>query len=103
MYAVVNYNGRQYKVSEGDELLLDKVGTSDKKIELSDVAMIVEGEKTAVGTPTVKGATVTLEVLGLEKGEKVTVQKYKAKSRYRKKIGFRPQYTRVRVQKIQTS
>lgn len=100
MYAVVNYKGRQYKVSEGDELLLDKVDTQGKKLELSDVAMIVEGEKVVVGRPTVGGAKVTLEVLGQEKGEKVQVVKYKAKSRYRRKTGFRPQYTRVRVEKI---
>ncbi|MDO8599814.1 MAG: 50S ribosomal protein L21 [bacterium] len=99
MYAVINYHGRQYKVSEGEELLLDKL-VSEKIVEAVDVNLIVDGEKVLVGTPNITGAKVALEVLGDEKGKKVTTVKYKAKSRYRKKMGFRPQYTRVKVQKI---
>lgn len=103
MYAIVNYKGRQYKVSEGSELLLDKVGPRDKELELADVVLVNQDGKIKVGNPFVKGAKVICEILGEEKGKKVRVLKYKAKSRYRKLRGFRPQYTRVRVQKIQTS
>ena len=97
-YAVIKLKGTQYKVSEGDEILVDKI--SDKK-PIADVLMMVSGTKIELGNPIVKGAKVGLEVVNdEEKGEKLYVQKYKAKSRYRKKIGFRPVYTRLKIGKI---
>lgn len=100
MYAIVNHNGKQYKVQEGEEMLLDLVLGADKIIEVPDVSLVAEGDKITLGTPFISGAKVVFEVLGDEKGDKVRVVKYKAKSRYRKVRGFRPQYTRVKVQKI---
>lgn len=97
-YAVIRINKRQYKVTEGQELLLDK--TEDKKID-PEVLLLVSDKKVAIGNPLVKGAKVKVKVLEQEiKGEKVTVQKYKAKSRYRKKTGFRPKHTKVKIEKI---
>ena len=97
-YAVIRINKRQYKVVEGQELLLDK--TEDKKID-PEVLLLVNDKKVVIGDPLVKGAKVKIKVIEQEvKGEKVTVQKYKAKSRYRKKIGFRPKHTKVKVEKI---
>jgi large subunit ribosomal protein L21 len=97
-YAVIRLQGRQYKVSEGKELLVDKM--NDLKIT-PDVLLIADGESVKVGKPVVKGAEVKLKVIKeVEKGVKIEVYHFKAKSRYRKHTGFRPQYTRVLVEKI---
>ena len=98
-YAVIRVTGKQYKVEEGKEILVDKL-VDPKKIE-AEVLMVVDGEKVSVGKPLVKGAEVKLKmVTELEKGEKVEIYKFKAKSRYKRHTGFRPQYTRLLVQKI---
>ncbi len=96
-YAVVAIKGKQYKVSEGDELLIDK---HEGELE-TKVLLLAKNGKVTVGKPVVKGAKVVLKVLkDDEKGKKITVVKYKAKSRYRRKYGFRPRYTRLLVEKI---
>lgn len=96
-YAVLRIKGHQYKVSEGQEILVDRIG--DSKLEF-DVLLISKDGKVKVGKPTVKDAKVAIKVLGEEKGEKIDVLKYKSKSRYRKHIGFRSQLTRLLIQKI---
>lgn len=96
-YAVVIVNGRQYKVSEGEEFLVDKI-EGDKAD--AQVLLLKKGEKMEIGTPVVEKAKVVLKVLGQEKGEKIHIRKYKSKSRYKKHVGFRPQYTRLMVEKI---
>ncbi len=95
--AVVRLGGKQYKVQEGQEFLVDKL--SDKAAP--EVLLVFDGEKTQVGKPLVDKAKVQVSVVSeLEKGEKVSGFKYKAKSRYRKRFGFRAQYTRLKVDKI---
>jgi large subunit ribosomal protein L21 len=97
-YAVIKIKGNQYKVTEGEEILVDKLG--DEKPE-AEVLLVVDNGKVKVGKPKVRGAKVKLKVVNAEeKGKKLTVLKYKAKSRYRKKKGFRPIYTRLLVEKI---
>lgn len=95
-YAVLAISGHQYKVSEGDEILVDKQEVAPE----AQVLLIVDGEKVLVGDPIVKGAKVGLEVMGQEKGDKISVFKYKAKSRYRKKTGFRSKLTRIKIKDI---
>jgi len=96
-YAILRIKGHQYKVSEGQEILVDKIG--EDKLQ-ADILLVCKEGKVKVGKPVVKDAKVVIKVLGEEKGEKIDVYKYKAKSRYRKHIGFRPQLTRLLVQKI---
>lgn len=97
-YAVIRLQGKQYKVSEKDEILVDKMNDLKAKPE---VLLFSDGEKVKVGKPTLKDVEVKLKVLAeMEKGEKVDVYKFKAKSRYRKHIGFRPQYTKLLVVSI---
>lgn len=97
-YSVIRINKKQYKVSQGDEILVDKL-TSDKV--QSEVLLNVDGKGgVEIGTPTISSASVKIKVLGEEKGKKLHVQKTKAKSRYRKKIGFRPQFTRLQIDNI---
>lgn len=103
-YAVVNIAGKQYKVEEGQELLVDKLSAESTgksaQVTFEDVLLVVDGDKTQVGNPSLKGAKVIVEVQGDEKGDKVRVVKYKSKSRYRKVRGFRAQHTKVKVTKI---
>lgn len=98
-YAVIDIKGSQFRVFEGDEILVDKLG--DDKPD-PRVLMLVDDGKVKVGKPTVKGAKVKLKILEEEeRGEKITVQKFKAKSRYRRKKGFKPVYSRLLVEKIE--
>lgn len=97
-YAVIRLKGTQHVVSEGDELLVDKL---DPEKLNSEVLLLVTDKGVKIGKPKVTGAKVKLKVLKQsEKGKKLYVQKFRAKSRYRKKLGFRPQYTRLLVEKI---
>lgn len=95
-YAVVKIQGHQYKVSVGEEFLVDKI---EGEIE-APVMLVVDEENVHLGKPVLEKAKVKLTVVGQEKGEKIDVFKYKAKSRYRKHTGFRPQLTRLKVDSI---
>ena len=96
-FAVLRIKGKQYKVAEGDEILVDHF-EEDKVV--FDVLLLANGEKVEVGKPIIEKHKVVVKVLGQEKGRKIDVLKYKAKSRYRKHIGFRPSYTRLKIMKI---
>ena len=98
-FAVIRIQGKQFKVSEGEEILVP-VLSDTKKVE-AEVLLFAEGEKVEVGTPVLEKAKVTFKVISeLEKGDKVRIFKYKAKSRQRKTLGFRSKYTRLLVEKI---
>lgn len=98
-YAVIRLQGKQYRVAEGDQILVGKVADT-KKIE-PEVLLLVDEKTTKIGKPIVKGASVKVKVLAeLEKGEKVEVYKFKSKSRYKRHTGFRPQFTRLLIEKI---
>lgn len=97
-YLVIRVNGKQYKVKEGEEFLVDKILSEKPEAE---VLLSVDGEKVEVGTPTLGDSKLKIKVLEKEvKGEKIHVLKYKAKSRYRKRTGFRPVYTKLLIEKI---
>src|SRR5688572_24777746 len=98
-YAVIRVGGKQYKVTEGQEILVDKI--VDLKGLEPEVLLISDGEKVEIGKPVLGGTKVKFKVVTeIEKGEKLEIYKFKAKSRYRKHIGFRPQYTRLLIEKI---
>lgn len=98
-YAIVRVNGKQYRVNENKEILVDKLA-DPKKLE-AEVLLVADGEKVNVGKPLVKEAKVTFKVVKEEeKGDKVEVYKFKAKSRYRRHTGFTPRFTRLLVQSI---
>lgn len=97
-YAVIRLQGKQYKVTEAQEILVDKM--NDLKAE-AEVLLFSDGQKVKVGKPVLKDIKVKMKVITeMEKGEKIEVYKFKAKSRYRKHIGFRPQYTKLLIEKI---
>jgi large subunit ribosomal protein L21 len=100
-YAIIQLTGKQYKVSEGETLI---VGTLEAKegetVTITDVLLTSNGTKATVGTPLVKGAEVTLKVVEHNRAPKIRVAKYKAKSRYRKVYGHKQPQTVVEVVKI---
>lgn len=103
-YAVVEINGSQYKVVEGEELAVDKIGSEKgKKLTFDKVLLIVDEKKRQIGNPLVKRAKVTAEILEQFKDKKIRVATYKAKSRYRRVIGHRSQLTRIKINKITVS
>lgn len=98
MFAVVGIAGKQYKVTPGQRLVVqklpDKVG---KTVTLTDVKLFSDGKKTKIGRPTVAGAKVTAKVLTQGKGEKIDVRRFKAKVRERRHVGFRPLVTTLEI------
>ncbi|TET39411.1 MAG: 50S ribosomal protein L21 [Dehalococcoidia bacterium] len=101
MYAIVQTGGKQYKVSPGETIDVERLAAEEgSTIELDRVLLVADGERVTVGTPTVEGAKVIAEVLGEGKGEKIIVFKYKPKVHYRKKTGHRQIYTRLAIKEI---
>lgn len=101
-YAIINLSGKQYQVEEGQTLTVDHLDADFKKDELTvnDVLLYRTDKSIKVGTPTVKGAAVTLKKVEDKKGPKLHVRTYKAKSRYRRHIGHRQHQTVLEVAKI---
>ena len=94
MFAIIETGGKQYKVSEGDELFVEKLDVEAEGEVVFDKVLMVEGK---VGTPYVEGATVKATVVKHGKGKKIIVYKYKSKKNYHKKQGHRQPYTKVKV------
>ena len=100
MFAVIETGGKQYKVSEGDEIFVEKLDVEDGATVTFDKVLTVSGETLSVGTPYVAGATVEATAVKTGRGKKIYVFKYKAKKNEKKKIGHRQAYTKVRIDKI---
>ena len=111
MYAIIATGGKQYKVSEGDVIKVEKLGVEAGSAYTFDQVLVVGGEETKVGdpvggdtvkvgTPTVDGAKVEASVVSEGKGKKVIVYKYKRKTGYHKKNGHRQLFTQVKIDSI---
>ena len=101
MYAIIADGGRQYKVEQGQELEIDYRDASKGNQLTFDQVLAVSGEEgLKLGKPTVAGATVTAEVIGPTKGEKIHVQKLRRRKNSRRRTGHRQLYTKVRVSAI---
>lgn len=101
MYAVVETGGKQYKVTKGEVIDVEKLEVpAGETVELDRVLMLSSDDKVTVGHPVVSGAKVVAKVLGEGKGDKVIVFKYKSKTRYRRKTGHRQTYTRLSIEDI---
>ena len=99
MYAIIEEGGRQFKVTSGDTILIDREAPEgDAKTIKFDRVLLVAGEGTPkIGVPTIANATVSADVIGEEKGVKIDIQKYKRRKGYHKKIGHRQQHLRVKI------
>ena len=99
MYAIIATGGKQYKVSEGDTIFVEKLGVEAGQTVTFDQVLAIGGDEFKAGEA-VKGASVTASVIENGKAKKVIVYKYKPKSGYHKKNGHRQQYTKVKIEKI---
>ena len=100
MYAIIATGGKQYRVSEGDVIYIEKIDAQVDSTVSFDVMLVENEGEVKVGTPVVEGVKVEGKVVGQIRGEKIIVFKYKAKKNYRRKQGHRQQYTKVEITKI---
>ena len=102
MYAIIQTGGKQYRVSEGDVLSIEKLSAAEgEEVVFDQVLTVVADGDVKIGKPVLEGAKVTAKVVEHGKGEKILVFKYKAKSNYRKRQGHRQPYTKVEISKIE--
>ena len=101
MYAVIKTGGKQYRVSPGDSVEVEKLPYEvGEQIELDQVLLVANGSGAKIGQPLVEGAKVKATVTRQVKGRKVIVFKYHSSKRYRRKRGHRQHYTRLRIDEI---
>ena len=101
MYAILKTGGKQYKVSEGDVIYVEKLGVEDgATVTFDEVLAVGEGDQLTVGAPYVSGAAVTGTVEKTGKGKKINIFKMKPKKGYRKRQGHRQPYTKVTIASI---
>ena len=102
MYAIIKTGGKQYKVSEGDVITVEKLTAAEgEAVTFDEVLTVVNDADVKVGKPVVEGAKVTGKVEAQGKGKKIRIFKYKAKSNYRKRQGHRQPFTKVVIEKIE--
>ena len=98
MYAIVKTGGKQYKVSEGDVLFIEKLeAEAGQSVVFDQVLAVLDGDKATFGAPTVEGASVDATVVKNGKGKKIRIFKYTPKKGYRKRQGHRQPYTKVQI------
>ena len=101
MKAIIVTGGKQYTVSEGDVLYIEKLNAEEEAVvKFDEVLAVLDGENSKIGAPVVAGAVVEAKVVKNGKGKKIDVIKYKAKKGEKKHIGHRQPYTKVEITKI---
>ena len=104
MLAVIKTGGKQYIVSPGQKIKIEKLDKKEgSEINFSEVLLLEKGKKIEIGEPLVKGAKVIGKILAHGKGKKVIIFKYKPKKRYKKKTGHRQAFTGVEILKIEVA
>ena len=102
MFAVIETGGKQYKVSEGDTLFVEKIDAeAEQTVKLDKVLAVSDDSGFRVGAPYVSGAAVEAKVVKQGKGKKLYVLKYKPKKNKKKKMGHRQLYTKIEITKIE--
>jgi large subunit ribosomal protein L21 len=101
MYAVVKTGGKQYKVTQGEYLRVEKLeGIQGDTIELNDVLMIADGDNLKIGTPMLDGGKVTATIKSQGRGKKVEIMKFRRRKHHQKKTGHRQSYTEIEITAI---
>ncbi len=101
MIAVIKTGGKQYKVSPGDKLKVEKLDKKEgDEITFDEVLLFQDKDKVEVGKPLLKGYKVSAKILKQDKAKKITILKYKPKTRQKTKMGHRQPYTEVEILKI---
>ena len=103
MLAVIKTGGKQYMVSPGMKIKIEKIeGDEGKEITFKEVLLVEKNRKVEIGTPWIKGTQVLGKIISQGKGKKVIILKYKPKTRYNVKTGHRQLFTEVKIEKIIT-
>lgn len=101
MYAIVKIGGHQYKVTENQQIFVNKLSAESEKITLDQVLLVKDGKgKVSVGTPLVKGAKIEAKIMDQLKADKVIIFKKKRRKGYRVKRGHRQHVTQLHIEKI---
>lgn len=101
MYAVIATGGKQYRVSEGELVRVEKLeGGAGDKVVLGDVLMLGGNGEPRIGVPTIPNASVEAEITAQGRARKIVVFKFKRRKKYRRKQGHRQPYTELRIKKI---
>lgn len=104
MFAIVNISGKQYRVTEGDQIKVASLGTeAGEKIKFDQVLLTADGKKVRIGEPVVKNVSVSGTVLNNGRDRKVIVFKKKRRKGYRRKNGHRQSFSLIQIDKIETS
>jgi len=102
MYAIIETGGKQYRVSEGDTVKIERINDKET-VTFDNVVMVADGDKISYGSPYLSSVKVSAEVMGTSKAKKVLVFKQKLRKNHRKLRGHRQQYTSVKISKIQVN
>lgn len=100
MFAIVETCGKQYRVSEGDVIVVDRMDVEEGSEITLDRVLLLSDKNVKVGEPTIQGAQVSAKVMGHPRGDKVIAFKFKRRQRYRRKVGFRHSHTTLEITKI---
>ncbi len=104
MYAVIQTGGKQYRVTEGDTLRIEKTdGNPGEEVLLDKVLLLEKGDETLVGSPFLKDVSVRAEILTQRRAKKIVIFKFKRRKGYRRKQGHRQNYTGLRIKSIETT
>ena len=104
MYAVIKTGGKQYRVSAGDKLKVEKLaGDVGSDVTIDQVLMLADGDNVTIGAPVIAGASVQAKVLAHGRGDKVMIFKFRRRKHYRKTQGHRQDYTEIQIGDIATS
>ena len=102
MYAIIETGGKQYRVTEGDVIFVEKLDAqADSDVAIDKVVAVGEGDKLVVGAPYVEGASVMAKAVKNSKGKKIIVFTYKPKKDCKRKMGHRQPYTQLKIESIQ--
>jgi len=101
MYAIIKTGGKQYRVSAGEKLQVEKLDAAvGSEVVLDQVLMVVDGENVTLGKPLVAGAAVKATVIGHQRGEKLKIYKMRRRKHFRKTLGHRQDYTQIQISGI---
>ncbi|MDR2655447.1 MAG: 50S ribosomal protein L21 [Oscillospiraceae bacterium] len=101
MYAVIKTGGKQYKVSEGDVIFIEKLqAEADETVSFGEVVAVSSDAGFKAGSPSIEGASVSAKVLKNGKGKKIVVFNYRSKKDSKRKMGHRQPYTKVQIESI---
>mgnify|MGYP001138404509 CR=1 FL=1 len=101
-FAIIETGGKQYKVAEGDALTVEKLKgyNAGDTVTFDKVLLVDDGTKTTIGTPYIEGKAIEVELVENGKGKKLYIQKFKSKSRYKRRLGHRQHQSKVSIRSV---